>query len=154
MSEKASTTKPQKQLVSKEQYVRHIGKNLTLTGVSVLALAVGIPCLLICFCWGIGLFLQALEGHVPSDAWYWYLGLLMVTGGLMKIGLRTKKAVESSEAIVIVTHRNVHQLRDEDSLVRGSDLPPTEQQAELLRAVQTGQETPSEELLRPVAGDE
>ena len=40
----------------------------------------------------------------------------------------------------------------EDTLLRASDLPPSHQQAELLRAAKPGQETPPEELLR--AGQE
>ena len=39
-------------------------------------------------------------------------------------------------------------LPPEESLLRPSDLPPSHQQAELLRAAKPGQETPPEELLR------
>ncbi|HLK57424.1 MAG TPA: hypothetical protein VKU00_12715 [Chthonomonadaceae bacterium] len=47
-----------------------------------------------------------------------------------------------------ITDHNAHLLPLMETLVRGSDLPPTEQQNELLRAVQQGQETPTEQLLR------
>lgn len=52
------------------------------------------------------------------------------------------------EPVRPLTSYNVHQLSPEDSLVRASDLPPSHQQAELLRAVPQGSETPPEEMLR------
>jgi hypothetical protein len=51
------------------------------------------------------------------------------------------------ERVALVTMRTVNLLPPEESLVRASDLPPS-QQAELLRAAQYGKETPAEELLR------
>ena len=52
------------------------------------------------------------------------------------------------ERVVPITKRTTSTLPPEESLVRASNLPPSQQQAELLRAAQHGKETPSEELLR------
>ena len=54
--------------------------------------------------------------------------------------------------VVLITKHNAKYLPEVETLVRGSGLPPSYQQAELLRIVQTGQETSPEELLRATHG--
>lgn len=60
----------------------------------------------------------------------------------------------SIEEVAPITERNAHLLPTEETLLRGSSPPPTVQQAELLRAIQAGQETAKEELLRATTGEE
>ncbi len=55
--------------------------------------------------------------------------------------------------MVPVTRHKTGDLPEVETLVRASDLPPSHQQAELLRAAQPGQETSPEELLRATQGN-
>ena len=57
--------------------------------------------------------------------------------------------IEKMEPLALLTKENAKHLPETETLVRPSDLPSSQQQAELLRAAQPGQETPPEELLRP-----
>jgi len=57
------------------------------------------------------------------------------------------KRAEKIEPVALITQHNSRNLPDIETLVRGSD-PPLSQSTTLLRAVQQGQETPQEELLR------
>jgi len=50
--------------------------------------------------------------------------------------------------VALLTKASLNHLPEIETLVRPSDLPPTHQQAELLRAAPQGIETPPEELLR------
>ncbi len=64
------------------------------------------------------------------------------------------KAGSGVESVRLITPRNHHPAPSEECLVRPSDLPPSQQQAELLRPGQSGQETPPEELLRATCGQD
>jgi len=55
--------------------------------------------------------------------------------------------------IAPITPQNAKQLPEIETLVRASNLPPSHQQAELLRATSQGSETPPEELLRATLKD-
>jgi len=52
------------------------------------------------------------------------------------------------DQIVVMRRPNTGNFPEVETLIRPSDLPPSNQQAELLRAAQDGKETPAEELLR------
>lgn len=52
------------------------------------------------------------------------------------------------EPVAPITRHNTGDLPAVETLVRPSELPPSHQQTELLRAARHGQETPAEELLR------
>jgi hypothetical protein len=108
-----------------------------------------------------GLFLTWLGGsyQVQNDVTEWYnegLPILFCMGvsvSLLLVGKNVNsKAEEIAASITPITEQNAHLLPPQDTLLRGSDLPPTEQ-AELLRAVQTGQATPAEQLLRAGQGE-
>jgi hypothetical protein len=68
--------------------------------------------------------------------------------GAIWYGVRLFKSAEKKESVALITRHNTGSLPEVETLVRGSDLPPSQQQAELLRAVKSGQETSPEELLR------
>ena len=145
-----SEIKPQKRIVSKGRYVRVMGKRLTLYSVASAIQALGFLGLSIV----VILLIMAMEPRVRAV-------FLVLSGVLALISLpclflskRLFVRVRAMEAVAPITDRNAHLLPAEESLLRGSDISPTEQQAELLRAVQTGQETPPEQLLRSVAGNE
>jgi len=61
--------------------------------------------------------------------------------------------VKEIEPVAPITRHNVGDLSEFGTLVRPSDLPPSQQQAELLRAAQPGHEMPPEELLRATQGN-
>ena len=136
--------KPEKRLVSKGQYVRVMGKRLGFGGVSVLFLALGFICILsslLCVC-------GVIFVHNKMEYLLALLAFIAASVPLLTVGFRTKDLVEASQSIAPITDKNAHLLPLHDTLVRGSDLPPTVQQSELLRATQAGQETPQEELMR------
>ena len=141
-----SETKPQKKIVSKRRYMLVMGKQMGISAGIGILLCIGLS--------GLG-FMQPQ----PSDPtpilphWFRWVGLLLSIYAFWKC-IELLRAMRSIEPVQPVTERNAHLLPLQDTLVRSSDLPPSEQQAELLRAVQTGQETPLEELLRSVTGDE
>jgi len=58
------------------------------------------------------------------------------------------KKERTIERVAPITRHSTSFLPPKESLVRASDLPPSQQQAELLRAAPRGSETPTEELLR------
>ena len=66
---------------------------------------------------------------------------------------KRKDNARALSSVELVTESGSHLLPLQDTLLRGSDLPPTGQQAELLRAAQAGLETPAEELLRSSSGE-
>jgi len=56
--------------------------------------------------------------------------------------------VQELEQVQLITRQNTHLLPTRTSLVRASDAPASDSQAELLRAAGQGTETPAEQLLR------
>ncbi len=79
--------------------------------------------------------------------------LLSVLFGVLGFGiiLTGKKIVHSAdriEPVVLLTKHNTGDIPEAEILVRASALPPSHQQAELLRAALGSNETPEEELLR------
>ena len=73
--------------------------------------------------------------------------MLLLANGCQKQG-------QLIEPVEPMTDQNAHLLPPQDTLVRGSHIPPTVHQAELLRAVQTSSEAPPEQLLRAGQGNE
>ncbi|HLK59172.1 MAG TPA: hypothetical protein VKU00_21600 [Chthonomonadaceae bacterium] len=145
MSEK----NPPKRLVSKGQYVWVMGKKAGLYSLSGLAFVLGL------LGFGTAVFrFTLLLAHGFGKAVIFQLSdliYLIPILGSAALYLSSKLLIKKANAVEQVdpiTDRTAYLLPLEETLVRGSDLPPIEQQAELLRAVQTEQETPQEELLR------
>ena len=146
-----SETKPEKRLVSKRQYVRPKMKKRALWLLTVI-------CLAIILLMGAFLYVHLKEGL--TNAWLLILGFTLVltlcTAGLVEKVLTGYPRPFSQEGNPVdpnpTSGHNAHLLPVEDTLLRGSDLPPTIQQAELLRATHAGQETQQEQLLRAVTG--
>jgi hypothetical protein len=132
--------KPEKRLVSKGRYAFLLGKSASLTFLSMTSDIVAILLLLMTVVQLVGVF------------YIWPIVTGLVTAGLSVVFFRaagklSKKANEIDH-IQPITARNTCLLPPEESLVRASDVPLSQQQAELLRATQHGNETPAEELLR------
>ena len=155
-----SETKPEKRLVSKGQHVQVMRGVIARYLCGTLLLLAGGMALLFTVCM---LFLcvaffpdqtMTVSGTVSN------LCLIALLGGtptalLLWGGKRTNAhAGRIAASIEPITDQNIHLLPAQETLLRGSDLPPTVQQTELLRATQVGQETPKEELLRATLGEE
>jgi len=148
---------PPTKIVSKQQYLILRGKKAGFYGLSAGMTVVGM-----------GMLVDTIL-HILH--WKTYPNLLVptITGGLIATIFGTawglfltasavvwsRRLLKRGKAIAPVkplTDRNVHLLPPEDTLVRGSDAPLLEQQSVLLRAVQKGSETPSDQLLRAGQG--
>jgi hypothetical protein len=129
--------KPQQRLVGKWDYVQTTGKKIGLYSMAVFLVCAGV--------------MEALEMN-------WHNGVMSIIFGVAVIILAVwccKHFVVTAkkiEPIRLHTKRATDLLAPEESLIRASDRPPSQQQAELLRAAGQGAETPAEELLR--AGQE
>ena len=153
--EATKETGEQKRIVSKRQYVQALGKKVGFYSFSSLALIGGSI--------GFGLALYAFLVNVSGAGNHFFLHsavlaplsmvLIPVFIIIAGVSIPLMKRAKAIEPVQPVTDRNAHLLPLQDTLVRSSDIPTTVQQAELLRATQN-QETPPEELLRSVAGDE
>jgi hypothetical protein len=141
--------KPQKRLVSKRQYVAVLGKTVSLYSAGMIFFCGGLILLL-------PLFIDAMVawGNYPVGI----RALRFASGAgvialLLLLGKYTLIKATTIESVELLTHQNSHLLPPEETLVRASDAPPSQQQTELLRAAQYGKETPAEELLRATTRD-
>jgi len=147
--------KPQKRLVGLIEYLETVGEKAlgyacggTLASVSIVLLL-----------WSVfGIIVGAI--HIYSRnleyAIFYWAGSAVVAGMGMVARWFAKalfKEAKKIAPVVLRTKAAQNQLSDAESLVRASDLPPSHQQAELLRAAQPGQEMPPEELLRATQGN-
>ncbi len=140
---------PQKRLVRMKEYVGVVaGKGILsstayvfLSG-GVLLLVAGIPSAILGG-------LSALQGHLDGTSGL-VMGALLSALGFAGIYKSTKMfaRIEKIEPVALLTKENAKHLPETETLVRASDLPPTHQQTELLRAVRDIAETPPEQLLR------
>jgi hypothetical protein len=144
--------KPEKRLVSKGQYLKTLGDKGASYAAGVFYGLLGVPFLLISlFCFVIGLYGLLFSGF-PSEIsivlFIAVISLILSMGAFWGCKSYFKRAQEI-EPVTPITRHNTGQLPEIETLVRPSDLPPTHQQAELLRGVATpNSETPPEELLR------
>jgi hypothetical protein len=139
---------PQKRLVSMGQYLhitltKHgiytLGSVIRLTGFLVLPLLYTPPALP---------FFTALFRDNSLLRWAVlpiYVGFIYTS---FTIADKVQNAAKKIETVAPITRHNTGDLPIVETLVRASNLPPSIQQAELLRAAQYGKDTPAEELLR------
>jgi len=86
-----------------------------------------------------------------SGMWGVFMAVLLGVGAFAHIRVGTKIIIETGQMKPVApsSKHNTNYHSDANTLVRPSDLPPSQQQAELLRGVGTPvQETPPAELLR------
>lgn len=138
--------KPKKRLVSKGRYAWMTAKRTILLSASV-------ACFLFGAYWLFCVIFLLLLSRKPLDFLEIVLALIivMISGVGFLLGIYFFKKERKVERVVPITNRTATTLPPEESLVRASALPPSHQQAELLRAAQYGKETPAEELLRATA---
>lgn len=149
-------TRPQKRylvngwqvrLVSKEQYMLRRIKVKAASITSVVAFIGFIGCILSCVM-ELGFTLYYRDFDLPV-----LYRILIYTAGIVLFGYTNSGANDAADSdyidpIAVLNLHTVSQLPNEDTLVRSSDCPATDQQAELLRVAGPGQASPSVELLR------
>jgi hypothetical protein len=143
-----------KRILSKPQYIVHLGKRMTLAPFGCLLCLIGCVGLFLALCLSILLVcagLSLLFYHKSDGLGFWLVSTLLV-GSLsleaLWTGLKAIEAFTEMKPAAPFTRQNVEQLPEPESLVRASAEPPAEQSDVLLRAAQHGQRTPAEELLR------
>jgi len=133
----ANALEPPKQLVSKRKYLQATGKKVGLCCLAGLMVSVAIYLLTSQATW---------LNHAQSNGTSLLFGAITIFAFWCSLRLFEKgRQIEPGRPL---TDHTVHLLPPEETLVRASDIPPSLQQTELLRAVQIGSETPPEELLR------
>ena len=139
--------KPKKRLVSKKDFAR---ESAVLIGKATARVFLGAVCLVMVPVLFILLTVMAfILLHAP-----WYAVIPLFTPVIIALiyflwtGLYLLNTASDGERVEVITEQNAHRLPPAESLVRASDLPPSHQQTELLRAAPQGSETPPEELLR------
>lgn len=154
-----SETKPQKRFVSKKEY-QHVMRAVCVRRIlGLLLLLLGATGMIITV---LRLFPPACSPDgdwLVKDRCNTILTASVLIGIPSVIFLKSARRVkERADQIVSTTiplsDHNDLQLSLRQTLLRGSDVPPTVQQAELLRAIQAGQETPQEQLLRATTTQE
>jgi len=132
--------KPGKRLASKGRYA------WLMTARAILVLVL-IPVSLVLAYSILGLLVNVFNMSDPDSIGNCILFAIGISATCFSIRsiIREEKKIER---VVPITKRTTSSLPPEETLVRASDLPPSHQQAELLRAAQAGQETSREELLR------
>lgn len=134
-------------VVSKRDYISHVGKNATLYTAGMVAFVTG----------GLGLLIACLglltgtdtEDHPDPIS---VVEFVVVAGGLSALltwsGWLMLKKASKAEIVLPLTRYTVVKLLIEESLVRASAEPTTPTETLLCAANPSEEETPSEELLR------
>jgi hypothetical protein len=139
--------KPQKRLVSKRRYACMVVSRTTLLVCSVLFALEGARDV-----FGIVKSIGTLAGQGLNFNFPLVLLLCVATlipPGMIFVAFCLWKKERTIERVAPITKLTIGvALPEAETLVRASDLPPSHQQTELLRATQYGKETPAEELLR------
>lgn len=140
MSEKAG-----KWLVSKGRYCMGIGIKISLSAISVASAVGALAGVLFCvitMMWSIfrSDYMFPLPEYIPI-----FCGIIFLLCFSIQAWLWQRRI----KPVISRTSYNTGDLPEVETLVRASDLPPSDQQAELLRGVALpSSETPPEELLR------
>lgn len=153
MSEK----KPPKRLVGWKQYVGNMVERILGRSAAGALLAAGLLSFgfFVFFLWVCG----GRSQHPIGFAQRYLFGSGILAGLCLlgfPLGLWSAKVllkrVEKIEPVGLLTRQNTGNLPEVETLVRSSDQPPNDQQAELLRAARNGAETSSGELRRATQG--
>lgn len=156
--------KPGKRLVSKKEYLRAVSKKggLLLNSWLMFGLSAFYCVAALLFLVFVAVVsLMVVTGRNPgtwargwdgANAVFAFL-IALVGAGIARAMYRTaQKSQEEADRIEIdvipMTRANLRAVTASETLVRASDLPPSHQKAELLRAARLDQEAPPEELLR------
>jgi len=142
--------KPKKRLVSKGRYVQTImGKGgLYSVGISLYASTPVLLCISL-FCLVVGYVTGSDPDGFDRTTMFILCGcFLALAVGTLWCGTKVFDKAAKIEEVTPLTKNNTGDLPETETLVRASDLPPSDQQAELLRAALPSSKSPPEELLR------
>lgn len=153
-----SSEKHPKRVVSKLEYVGHLGKKGSLYSAGVVLYCIGAVGLVVDFLLALGTLFALLKFGKESGAAILLIGaggtLEVIVGGLcyslMLFGGRGIATSDNLEPVIPLTRQNAAQMPAEDSLVRASAEPTTPSDT-LLRAANVSVGAPQEELLRATA---
>ena len=146
-----STEKPKKRLVSKREYLKTLlGKGGFYSYAMACAVGGGVLLIVSLFLLWLGLPPWDNLPDVGDRIWMFLCGVILGVPFVAAVwfGVSFFKAGRRMEPVAPITRHNTGQLPEVETLARASDAPPSNQQAELLRAAQYCKETPAEELLR------
>lgn len=132
-------------LVSKKQYRRVMRKKGSTYLTAILAGCFGLMFLAGAFL-GAKFFWDGTWDGATDLVPFFFFGGLGLAG--LWCGKLLFKDARQIEPVALLSTQNAKYLPDEKILVRGSERPSTNQQAELLRAIRQESETPPEQLLR------
>jgi hypothetical protein len=141
--ENGMSEQPERRLVHGKSYFKVESKFFSLLLLGTCASGVGVLLALL-------LLVEAVE-WLGTPQWSGFAALVALGGvvvWILRYGLHTLARASEVEKVEKVTPQNAHLLPVEETLVRASVLPPSQQPAELLRVAEISRETPPEELLR------
>ena len=144
--------KPRKRLVSKGQYAWMVVKRTALLTCSVLLALEGVRDVVGVVKSIVILMSKGLNFSAPLVLMLCVA--ILIPPGMIFFAFRLWKRERAIERVLPITNHTTSSLPPEETLVRPSYLPPSQQQTELLRAAHPGQETPPKELLRATGGQE
>jgi hypothetical protein len=144
--------KPRKRLVSKGQYLAVMGEKLSLNVFGGLQLAFGLTGVVLLWAlWKSGF---AVNPDTQDETEVFATAISAVSLLLLVSSRFLLKKASKIESVALITTHAAHLLPPKETLGRPSHLPPADQQSELLRAAQLGQETATDELLRATGGQD
>ncbi|HZP84649.1 MAG TPA: hypothetical protein VFB21_23640 [Chthonomonadaceae bacterium] len=153
----------QKRVVSKIEYLGHLGKQATLFSSGTLVFLLGAMGVAIGLILLVGILLMGLMQWADdpgTEVSVILMGLLAccIASGISllicKLGIGMMDSAEELEPVVPFTRDAADQFAAEESLVRASSEPALPPEEVLLRAAASGSETPAEQLLRAAADAE
>lgn len=138
-----------RRIVSKGKYVSFLGIKAAISVIAIVASLLGLAALFLVL-WLVPWVLNPMEGDSIWELLIPLLILACLASGLWCIVFASVRGIQKMEPVVPLTRHNTGDLPEEETLVRASEEPPANQSNVLLRAAQGSQETPEEQLLRPL----
>lgn len=144
--------KPRKRLVQRRPYLK---TTFNKCGLYSIALGFGgVGCILLAFSIPVLLLTLVILFRTPAPApqlfrvLFFGIALGLASLGSFWVGRNRFLAAKRIEPVELLTPQNTYLLPPAESLVRASQVPPSPQKAELLRAASDGRDIPKEQLLR------
>ena len=147
-----NTEKPKKRLVGWAEYANILSTKGLRISVAYALGCIGLGFITVGIAALVGLLSTGFRGSIAGI--FHELGTGIVLGGMglwmIRIARLAFQGVRQAEPVALLTKTSAKGLPEVETLVRGSHLPATAEQVELLRAARHSVETPPEQLLRAV----
>jgi hypothetical protein len=138
---------PKKRVVTKRKYVRYLFEKTWLVLSSFVLAGLGVLILGWVVKWIGQHFSQLISWRGPV-AFAQLVAFCLIARRLLRNASKRVKELGQIESVEPLTRNNTGHLPVEETLVRASTEPTTDQEKVLLRAATRGEETPPEQLLR------